>query len=183
MQRRKTKIARARCSKRQRGSRGLSIVEALISVAILVFVFSIVVSVVVVLAQGQGHIRVSRRLDSAAIISMERMTRTIRNASAFDIARSVFDTHPGRLSVIETGEGVSTTTLFSLSGATLMVGENGITEGPLTSSLVSVDSLIFRHIVTPVSEGVRIEMQVSSVYGTTTGKAALYTTVFARGSY
>ncbi len=167
----------------KKGNRGLSIVEALVSIAILVFVFSIVASVAMVLAQGQGRIRIARRLDSAAVISMERMTRAVRGASSFNLAQSAFDAHPGKLSLIAADGAVSTTTTFYLSGSTLMVDQNGITEGPLTAAEVSVDSLIFRRIVTPVSEGVRIEMNLSSTYGTTTGKAAFYTSVFARGSY
>lgn len=177
------KMYMPRCIAGYKKSRGFSIVEALISIAILATALTIVVSVVINLTQGQGRIRIARRLDSAAVIAMERLTRAIRNASSFDLAQSTFDTHPGKLSVVATLGAVSTTTTVYLSGPTLMLDQNGVTEGPLSAAEVSVDSLIFRRIVTPVSQGVRIEMQLSSAYGTTVGKVALYSTVFARGSY
>ena len=162
--------------------RGVSLVEALVTIAILAGMFTVVVPVMVALSRGERQIRSVHRLNSTAQISMERMSRVVREASSIDVTQSVFDMHPGALTLVASDGALSTTTRFYINNSALMVDENAVTEGSLSGDVV-VDSLVFRRIATAISKGIRIELQLSNSSGNVVERATFYTTTFARGSY
>lgn len=162
--------------------RGFSIVETLVYISVFSGVFALIIPVLVILSQAQRRIYSFHTINSAAAVSMERITRDVRSASSIDLAGSVFGVHPGELTVVEVEGAVSTTTRFYLESGALMVDENGVAQGALSEN-ASVVSLVFRRIETASSEGIRIELQLSDSSGTAVEQAAFYSTAFARGSY
>ena len=91
----------------------------------------------------------------------------------------MFDTSPGRLTIV----GPATTTEFYIAGDTLYVRENGAEAGALTRPGVSVDTLVFRQLDSGISSGIRIELTLSSVTGTTTKTEQFSVFSVLRNSY
>jgi hypothetical protein len=61
--------------------------------------------------------------------------------------------------------------------------ENNIDIGPITQLDALVTNLIFKHITTPNSSAVKIEMEVEASFGQLIKTRKNYDTVVLRGSY
>ncbi len=143
--------------------RGFSLVEMLVYIAILVFVLLLVIQVVTSLVSSQRTVRTQRAVENAAILSIERIGREVRQADTINTSSSVLGTHPGTLVL----EGVDTngaprTAQIYFSNGKVMLRENGIDLGALTEDSVTVTSLIFRRFVAGTAEGIRTEITLES---------------------
>ena len=159
---------------------GLSLVETLVYLSVIVIVGIAVVTTFYSLRTTFERNRVHRELNAAAINVLERMVRETRIAENVGTG-SVFDTSPGTL-VLESGAGATTTTL-SLSGNEVILEKTGATPGALTPDTVTVDALQFSHYTTSSSEAVRMELTLSigSRFASTT--ETFFTTAALRGIY
>jgi prepilin-type N-terminal cleavage/methylation domain-containing protein len=160
--------------------KGFTLTEMLIYVSILSMLMVVVISTLVTMTRSYNTLKVSKRLNHAAVASMERITREIRGAQSISIAQSTFDAHPGRL-YLQTAS--ATTTEFFLDGGILKLNQNGSYVGPLTSDEVQVTSLKFGRITTANSEAVRIDLTLESTVGNKTEIETFYGTAVLRGSY
>ena len=162
--------------------RGFSLVEVIVYVAILVVVSTIAVGTLLLIQSSLAEIRVTRSLSSAASLSMERMTRVIRDASATNFGASTFNSSPGVLS-ISGSETPPEAHRFFVQGFQLIY-EHGVSPPvSITPSNVLVTSLIFRSTTTPNSEGVRIELTLETSSGRATTSQKFYGSAVLRGAY
>lgn len=157
---------------------GYSLIELVIYIALFTLISVVLVkSLVTVMgtyATAQGY----RRLQSNGEFIMERITREVRDASDIT-ASSVFDVHPGTLSLTGTDEeGDPTAVSFSVSGGVVQINDNG-TVGNLSTSEVVVNSLIFKEVNTSIGEGVKVELSLTTANGYIVS-APFYTTVILR---
>jgi len=158
---------------------GMTMVETLVYVAVLVVLLLAITGMLFSMTRSYAAFVGARNLNASASIALERMTREIRAANSITAGSSVFDTSPGRLTIV----GPATTTEFYIAGDTLYVRENGVDSGALTRSGVSVDSLVFRQLDSGISSGVRIELTLSAVTGTTTKTEQFSAFSVLRNSY
>ena len=145
---------------RQNKNRGFSLIESLIYIAILAIMTTLIVNMLIVTVRSYNNLKISRNINNSMIMSLERITRSIKSADNVLVLESTFDTHPGVLTL----QAGATTTEFYLSGGTLRVKENTIDTGSLTQQNLSVDSLVFTLFDNGTSKGVRINMTVSIIY-------------------
>jgi type II secretory pathway component PulJ len=167
-----------------RGIRGISLIETLVYVTILILVSLLVVSALSSLGRSYRLMHQAEAIERTALVALERMGREIRGASSIDTAQSTFDSSNGSLALnTEDENGNSVTLRFYLSSGRVRIEENAVDQGPLSPLDVSVTSLVFRRISTPESEAVKIEMEVTSSEEGDTKVRKFYSTVTLRGSY
>ena len=165
-------------------TKGASLIEMLVYVAILVLLSSTVVAIVLSLSHTFEGIRAARALSGGATNSLERMVRSIRSAEGVVTAESVLGVHPGHLTLQRSLQGGGTEkTEFYLENGTLKIRIDGIEEGVLTPDLVSVESLVFTLQGSGVSNGVRIETVFKGEKGGATVTRAFDLFAILRRSY
>ncbi len=170
---------------KKRFARGFTLVESMVYMALLVVLFAGIVQAVVLLSSSYRSVRSVRSVESSAIQAIDRMTREIRNATAIEASQTTFNNSPGSLALITTdGAGNPLNLRFHVQGGRLMLQENGVNLGPITSSDVSVTSLVFRSFSTTTSSAVKIELNLSSASTSLYNvNEKFYTTSVLRGSY
>jgi hypothetical protein len=166
---------------------GVSIVETLVYISIFVVLLMGIVRGMYALTGSYKNVRVYRSIESAAIESMDRITRDIRSATAINTGQTSYDVSQGSLSLSTYDINDTPITVryyLSTTTAQIMLEENGALLGPLTPSDISVDSLVFRQYATTTSTGIKIEMIMSN--STTTPvdfSENFYGTAILRGQY
>ena len=167
-----------------KNSQGLTILEAVIYVAILIVFFVIVVQTMLVSATAFGKSRVKRALAAEGHIVMERVLHEIRFAGSIDDGTSVFGTHPGVLK-LNTRKSASddtlTTRMFDLSDDTMRITEGGGTSAALSGS-ISITNLVF-YKISGSPPAVRVEMTAENSFKTLGDSRKFYGTAVLRGGY
>ena len=136
-------------------------------IAILVLLLAVIMNMVVSVVRSGRVINALRNVENSAIVSLERITRELRQAESVNVSLSTLDSNPGKLvleGIDETGS--PRTVEFYLSLGRLFLKENGVDVGTLSQSDTQVSSLIFQRFAGPNAEGIRIEMTLES--GTST---------------
>jgi len=159
-------------------SRGMTLLEALIYVALLVLLLTAIIGLFVSMMRSYGALIVARHINESATIGMERMMRDIRAASSVDAA-SILNANPGQLTLLSG----ATTTMFSLVNGSLRVRENGIDIGSLTLPDVSVDTLMFEKITSSSILGVRIQLILTATSSVGTKSESFEDFAVLRGAY
>ena len=161
--------------------RGFTLIEMLVYIAILSIATAIALSSVIAFSDSFINFKISRNITTAALTSMERMTRDIRSANSIDTGSSTFDAHPGRLTFL-TGEVSTTVVEFYIDNGVLKVKEDGVEIGALTRSEIVVTNLVFRQLDSGISKAVRIEITLESTVGSSVKSNKFYSTVLIRNS-
>lgn len=160
---------------------GFSLVEMLIYVAILLIMLIVIINVVLSVAGSDKVIRALRNIENSAALAIERINREARSADAIVVASSIFDSHPGKLVLSsEIGGGPPRTVEFYLLDGQLILKEDGVDTGALTSAEATVTSLVFRRFASSTVEGVRTEISLTSGTSTSFRSETFYTSVLLR---
>ena len=164
--------------------RGISLVETLLYTAILSIVLLVVAETLIAVTRSSGNLRAAQRIERDAGFALERMVREIRDAEAVDAAGSTLGAHPGVLALnATTVSGSPRAVLFYLENGVVYLKEDGVVVGPLSSAQTSAANLVFRRIPTGRSEGVKIELTLSSGDGSAARSENFYATAVLRDSY
>lgn len=165
-------------------SRGVSLVEILIYIAIMTMFLILIVNAVQSFARVYRSMHSAQNVELSAETALERLTRETRDATGVDSGQSTLGSSPGILFLNTTDDaGVATTVKFFLADQSLHVSVNGIDQGPLTASTVRVTNLVFRLITTTKSKAVKMELTLESGSGSDYRSKLFYSTVVLRGSY
>ncbi len=170
-------------TKKYSKNRGVSIIETLIYITILVFILVVIVSLLFNLLSSQKNIKASKSIENSASLSLERIIREIRLAESVNTTSSVFGTSPGDLVLHSTDtNGNARTVEFFVTGNTIHLKENGTDQGAINQSDARVTNLVFTLISGTNSTAIRTQMTLES--GTTTSLRSdkFYTTNILRSS-
>ena len=161
--------------------KGFSLLEMIVYISILVLMLGVIMSIAVSIVRSHRAIRASRSIENSAILSLERITREIRDADNVDSASSVFGADSGRLTLDSIdSSGNPRTVEFYLNSNTVFLKENGVDLGPLSQADALVRALVFRLVSSPSALGVRVEMTVESGTSTYYRTANFYTSANIR---
>jgi len=167
-------------------TRGISLLEAVIYVAILAMIFVVVINTVIAVSNSFGKARLTRNVTSHGSAALERMLREVRLADSVNDSLSILGSHPGVLvlnTVISASDDTPTSRTFSLDAGTLTLQEEESTPVPMTRG-VAVSNLVFYKITaSTTSEAVRIEMTVEDSAGTMSVSKDFSATAVLRRSY
>jgi len=164
--------------------KGFTLLETLIYITIFSAIIFVIFKSVTTTLTIHKSIKLSQILESSGTISLERILREIRNASAIDMIGSSFGSTPGvlKLSGVD-NNGVSYTTVFDLSGGILRITKDSGTPNPLTAQNIQITSLIFRNVSNTNSSAVKVEISFSGGVSPNNKILDLFGFAVLRGSY
>lgn len=173
--------------------RGMTLVEVIIYLSILVVMLGAITQTVLLLTTHYRAVRNTRDIEDSAIAVMDRIVRTARGAddivmtSAYG-SSTPSGTDPSTISLItnDVATGQSTTTMFTVDQASrkILLYENGVYLGPLTKESVAVIGFKVTHIINANSKAIRIELSLLSDAATPAVISKnFYDTVVLRGTY
>lgn len=158
---------------------GFTLVEMLIYLSmVLLFSFGSITalfSLQDILASQKTDRLITATLNTA----LERMLFEIRQSDGVDTGASTLEATPGVLVLDNDGN----TFEFSLVGDELHLLENGVDQGSLSPSGVTVDKLRFYHYDNGRTEAVRVYLEVTATVGDFTQTEKLYGAAVPHGSY
>lgn len=154
--------------------KGYSIVEIVIYLAIFAAVSILVVNSFITILSSFHTTSVNRKLLESGTVSMERMSREVRQATSIN-ASSTSDSL-----VLDVSGG---TVSFKKEDGNLNFYSGNVLQGNLLDDSVSLTGLTFRNITTTESQAVKIEMTVEYREGTIVKSENFYDTIILRGSY
>jgi hypothetical protein len=159
---------------------GYSIVEILVYLAIFTVISILVINLFITIIASFNTSSINRKLLESGSISMERISREIRQAKNIDIANSSSDS----LQLNSTDNlGVNTIIKFSSLNGDLNLHKDNILIGNLLNENVILNSLIFKQIVTDKGGVVKVEISLTCTEGRITKTENFYNTIILRGSY
>ena len=161
---------------------GYTLLEMLVALAIASFIVVVIIQLLTVYMNSYVTYEIATRINTAGIITGERIAREVKQATSVDVGGSTFGISPGKLLLNTASGGASATIEFYLDGTTVKMKKDGTVFGVLTGENVSVDALIFYLVVSGDSQLVKIEMDISSGSGSSTRSAVFYTSATLRGT-
>jgi len=164
--------------------KGTSLLETVVYITLLSILTIVTISGLLILNNSLQGIVLARIIDDAAQEVMEKIIREIRFADQVDTIQSTLGVSPSTLVLDSTTVGGTPVEIeFSISSGTLELKRDGVLVGPLTSGQVSIDELIFDHIVTPESEAVKVSLVLKGSRPNIQIEETFNTTVILRDSY
>lgn len=171
-------------SRSHTGSKGFTLVELIVYVAILAVVTVLAIQSTMTMTRAFADLRVSRDLNSSATALFERITRDVRSAESVDTAQSTLGTSPGRLMLNTTDtSGTAMTVEYYVESGLVKIRENGVAQGAIMGSHTTIGSFVVRHLTNITTEAVRVEATITATRGDITKTRSFYTTTVIRGSY
>ena len=130
-----------------------------------------------------AEIRINRELAESGFVSMERITREIREAQGVNMTDSILSTNPGILKLNSLDQlGNPRIIEFYVDNLILKLKENNILAGSLIGENVEKTNLIFELITTNQGEAIKTEMFLRSKKENNQIKN-FYNTTILRGEY
>jgi hypothetical protein len=173
-----------RKNKNQLTSKGISLVEMLIYVALLALLVVVLTSTTVVLLRSYKQMTTNQIIDSSALLTLDRITSTIRSSNSIDFSNTTFDSSSGVLSLnARSPADTAYIAKFYVNDGVVKMDVDGVYEGQLTSSSTEIVSLMFRYIDTPVSDAIRTEITLTTDVNGFTKSENFYTTTILKNSY
>ncbi len=139
-----------------KNKKGTSLLEVIVYLAIFSAFSTIIVNSLLISMQLYKEARTNREFAEQGSLVMERISRSVRGASAVNVASSTLSTSPGVL-VLTNG---TSTTMFDVNSGALRLTENGAVSGNLTAGRISVSSLIF-YYYNATSTSVKTDIQLT----------------------
>lgn len=165
-------------------NRGLSLVETLVYLAVVVSTSILVVNLLLIIVGSFNAFRYNRNIGSAATTALSRLAREIRLANRATINEG-FGSIGGVLT-LETVDVAGQPTLveFRVLADNLVVRESSTGPWePLVPDYISIPGLTFKKITTPVGEAVKTEITLAETRGPNPPTAKFYITAGLRNSY
>ncbi|MFA6251339.1 MAG: hypothetical protein WC603_01800 [Candidatus Paceibacterota bacterium] len=160
--------------------KGYSLIEIIIYLAIFTALSILVINSFILILSSFNTTNTNRKLLESGVVSMERMSREMRRAQGV-----TFNSSSNIVLIGVGGFGDPSTVKFVGEDGALNIykNDNLEPEGNLLGPNVSLSSLVFRHITTTESEGIKIEMTLEYSSGNISKSANFYNTIIFRGSY
>lgn len=156
-------------------SRGFTLVEMIVYVAILALVSAVSVQLIFSLNDMIAKYRAQQLVFRSATTALERVLYDVRDAESVS---SYSYTSPGSLTL----SGGSDTMAYGTVSDVLRVTQGGVDLGPLTEDGVVVGELRF-YAYSDVTDMVRVKMTLSATVGKSTVTRTFYAGGVLRGSY
>jgi len=158
---------------------GYSIIEILVYLTIFTAMSIVVINSFLVMLSSFALTNMNRQILETSSISIERLSREIRQAKSID---------PGSTAAIlilnSTDKlGNPMVIKFSSENGALNLYKDGNLEGNLLAASLSVSSLTFNYIHTPVSSAVKLNLGLAYTKGKMNKIENFYDTIILRGSY
>ena len=164
--------------------KGATLLETLVYATLLSILTITTVAGLITLNNSLQGIVLGRIVDDAAQEVIEKIIREIRLADSVDVGSSILGVSPSKLVLNSTDlVGDPSSVELSIVSSTLEFSRDGSSIGPLTPNQVTIDEIIFDHIVTDRSEAVKVSLVLKANTRVVNIEETFNTTVILRGSY
>lgn len=161
-------------------NKGFSIIELIVYLAIFTAMSVVVINSFIIVLSTFSTIRTNQDLLDSGSVSMDRISREIRQAKSIDVVNSTSDT----LQLNSTNSsGDNVVIKFKKDGILLNLYEDGNIVGNLLAQNIILNSISFDRISTGKSEGVKIKMILQDSRSKANKTENFYDTVVLRGGY
>lgn len=158
-------------------TRGFSLIEMIVYVAILSFVMVFVVFSATYVGRSYKLLKSERAFAVSGSSAVDRIVREARDADTIDDAGSTYGTYPGEVT-LQPGNR-----RFFVEEGVLKFQEGVLVAGALTTPDVEVTDFLVYKIITPHSEAMRIELEVQAQVGETVRSKRFFGGAVLKGSY
>jgi Tfp pilus assembly protein PilE len=165
---------------------GFSLMEIIIYITIFTIISIVVINAYITIFSSFSNTKTTRNLLESGNAVMERISREVLQSSSIDISNSILGSNPGVLQLNSTdSSGNSRVVKFGISPSAthLDIYYDGSLVGNLIRDDISVSSLVFRRIGTPIGEGVKVELTLQNNFGKTIRSEHFYNTIILRTGY
>ena len=140
--------------------KAFTLIEILIYTTIVAIFLVTAINFSLDIIEGKTKARSMREVQQNTRFAIERMTQEIRRAEGINLAESVFDAHPGILS-LAMPEADKNPTIFDLSFGALRMTQGSSTPEILFSNQVEATNLIFTNL-SPLawSKNIKIDLTI-----------------------
>ncbi len=165
--------------KQQNYSKGYSLIELVIYIALFVVISIVIVQSLVFVMKTYANARSFRALQQNGELVMERITREVRQSNTVSTASSVFGVTPGTLVVSGlTSGGSAYTDTFSVVNGAVQLSTTGVIS-TLSTNEVVVNALTFWNITTANSDAIKVRLDLTTVKAPIVSKS-FYSTIILR---
>ena len=159
-------------------SRGFTVVEVLVYLAIFVMVTTASIYLLITLDGVVDRYRVNTLLYRSGTSALEHMVVEMRKADQFNVGGSVTNTRAsGALSLVNN----STTTTFTKSGDDLLLSINSVPYGNILTDAVVVNGFTVYRYNTAIGTLVRVKLELTATVGSSSKSTTLYGGAVIRG--
>jgi len=162
---------------------GFSIIELLIYMAVLVFMIFVVFSTISTTRNAYRTVKATRIMHASALSLFDRMGNEIRSAYDINLANSSLANGSGSLALTKDVGGGIAETKFYIDNGVIMVSTDAVSEGSLTSSEMTINSLRFDVYSGTLSKFVSVVFNASVAIGDYTYNKEFQNSYVLRGSY
>ena len=169
-------------TKKYLNKKGISAVETIIYVSILLILTITIIAVVLQMTMYLREVKKYNETRRSGALAIERMIREMRTMDQVIVASSTLGSSPASLGLRGPN---NTSLLFRLSGqSTIEMVKNGSTTAILSSENVTISNFILRMSTTTKSIGIKIELSLTSESGGGVAKSQdFFGSVVLRSSY
>ncbi|HEY4525293.1 MAG TPA: hypothetical protein VJL39_02925 [Candidatus Paceibacterota bacterium] len=141
--------------------RGFSLIELAIYVVMATLIFLAIAVSIQYAYRFYRELTIGPRADRVAASLIERVVRDIRTGSSIVLAESTFGVPTGSITISALDGGVAVEKRVAVSEGRITYTENDGTPLELTPADITVSRLLLTYLTSPVSEGVRIELELT----------------------
>lgn len=142
-------------------SRGFTLIELLVYAVVAALVLVAVAMAVQMSYRFYRELTIGPRVDRVGISITERIIRDIRTGNDIVLEESTFGVPTGSLAVSVPAEGGSVTKHVAVQDSQIVYWEDSGAAQALTPDDMYVSRFLLTHITTPISEGVRFELELT----------------------
>lgn len=164
--------------------KGFTLVEMIIYVSFFALLSVLAMQAIMIVMKSFYTLRITQSVNQSATVSVERMSREIRNAYDIDATQSIFGVHPGRLTLKTKNEvGANATIEFYVDGTNqIHLKEDGIEKGSLLTKNTTVTNFVVRYLSNTNSKAIKIEVSFTDSRYSIAQTIKFYDTIVLRGS-
>lgn len=145
-------------------TRGFTLLEFILYFALISIVVTLVASFAVDMVKTRAKTAAIAEVEQNMRFGMQRVLRSVRQATRLNVGASTFDSDAGVLS-LDMQDAGDTPTVFDLSGGVLRIKEGSDPAAPLTSGDVTVTKLRFSRDA-QAGNNVAVTAEMTVVYKT-----------------
>lgn len=149
--------------KKYNKERGFSLVELLIYTAGMVILISVLMLMVVKIYGVYKQTTLGPRADRTGLIILDRILKDIRSGQSINLGQSFLGVPDGKVRIVTTENSSRIYKVYFLNGGRVYYQEwtEDVLLWPLSPSDMKVTKLQFEYLTTGISEGVRVEIDIT----------------------
>ena len=140
---------------------GFSTIELLIYATGMVLILSVIFYMVVNMYDFYRKLTVEPRIDRIGSVVIDRITKDIRSGLFINLSESQFESNTGNITINSEYGSDNLVKRFNYDEGRITYQEDSGQISYLTPADISVSRFHFRYLETPISEAVRIELDIT----------------------